>query len=121
MTTEHRLGCDYCDFTVMTVGPQRVADGRLLARCYCAACGMVRECVVGVQAAPRTPFGVPLGPRHGQASRLARGLAGRLRDDAEMAANCPVCGNETFLMPQTGQELPCPRCGTGRLKERGAR
>ncbi len=122
MTTEYRLVCDHCDFTATTTAPQRVADGRVLSRRYCVACGAVRACRVGVQAAPRGPLGVPLGPRHGQASRLARGLAGRLRvDNGQSETSCPACGGETFLFPDTGQGPPCPQCGVGRLWQQGAR
>lgn len=122
MTTEYRLVCDHCDFTVTTTAPQRVADGRVLSRRYCVACRAVRECRVGVRAVPRGPRGVPLGPRHGQASRFARGFAGRLRaDNGQLKTGCPVCGNETFLVPQLGQEPFCPQCCVGRLWEQGAR
>jgi ssDNA-binding Zn-finger/Zn-ribbon topoisomerase 1 len=121
MTREHRIGCDRCDFTVTTAAQQRQADGRVVTRRYCSTCGTVREWRVGDQTAPRGPLGAPLGPRHGQAARLARGLAGRLSGGNEMAAlNCPVCGNETLLVPQSAKEPCCPQCGVGRLREQEA-
>jgi Zn finger protein HypA/HybF involved in hydrogenase expression len=122
MSTEHQLACDQCDFAVTTVAQQRQADGRMVTRRYCAACGAAREWDVGAQTAPRGPLGVPFGPRHSQAARGARGLAGRLHGAGQPAAvNCPVCGNDTLLVPPAGQELRCPQCGVGRMREQEAR
>ena len=116
----YRLGCDRCDWSATTRGPGRAADGSPIALLYCPTCRAVRECAIG-DAPPRGPLGVPLGPRHGQAARLARGIARRLRDDdgAFAAARCPVCrGGDLALAPREGQEPPCPRCRTGRLHAR---
>ncbi len=123
MATEYRLGCDRCAYAVTTVAPKRMADGRLLARLYCAACAEVRECVVDAKAAPVAPRGVLLGPRQGQAARLARAIAGRFDDGTVTpTAHCPDCGNgDLLLMIREGQEPPYPQCGVGRLRSHEAR
>jgi hypothetical protein len=117
----HHYECAACGHTVTTAGPQRRADGCLVARLYCPTCGEVREVATnpGVRQWP-TPLGVPIGPRHGPAGRLAAALARRLRrDDRLSSVTCPVCAHADLLLALVpGRELPCPHCECGQLRER---
>ena len=105
-------------------GPHDDGAGGSMARLYCPACGVTRDCAV-----PNTerrgnngPFVVPLGPRDGPAGRLAGALAGRLRDRGDAAPGgsdlptCPACGKHGLtLTPAAGMASSCPRCGVGKL------
>ncbi|CAA9571442.1 MAG: hypothetical protein AVDCRST_MAG18-2015 [uncultured Thermomicrobiales bacterium] len=118
MAATNRLGCDRCGYEVTTSGPRRMTDGRMVARLYCATCGVTRECESGATEPRRGPLGVPLGPRGGRAARLAGEIARRLRSGvAAGAANCPTCGDgDLVLVQQAGREPRCPHCGEGRLR-----
>jgi hypothetical protein len=119
--TTYRYACDNCGHTVTTASPRRLPGDRLVAQLYCPACGEVREVPLGAGEGILTaPLGVPIGPRHGLAGRLAAALARHLRPDGSPSAvSCPVCANADLLLaPVPGREPPCPRCGRGLLVER---